>query len=335
VPINSSIQKQMLDIIKDLVPDKYSLVNELADILNISTDSVYRRLRNETLLNIDEIQLLCQHFNLSFDSLTGNDQTGLISFRYQTVQNRNDFINYLKSIYERLIEMQKQADSLIYYAAIDIPLFHNFRFPKVSLFKQFYWLKAISNTPEYQNMKFSTELMDTEYIEIGKKLHDIYITLPSIEIWTDLILNSLLKQVDYCWESGDFASKADVLQLCDEIFKEFEYLQDCAKNNSKNPGASPVFGSSASFQLYISEIEIANNCILTINGNHKTSYLSAHTFNVLVTPSNLYADETQRWLESIIAKSTLISGIGEKQRNIFFRNAFNKIDLLKQKINLA
>jgi hypothetical protein len=333
MPANSLIQQRLLEIIKDVVPDKYSLVNELSEILKISNDSVYRRLRGETLLNIDEIQILCQYFNISFDSITGNDQTGLVSFQYQPIKDKKELINYLSSIKDRLLELQKKENTLIYYAAIDIPLFHNFKFPLVSLFKTFYWLKSISNSPHYQNQKFSSEYLDNDIIEIGRELHNAYITLPSIEIWTDLILNSLLKQVDYYWDSGEFTSKNDALLLCEEIRKEFEYMQACAKNNSKDPEKGIDSGSPINFQAYYSEIEIANNCILTINDNHKITYLSTHTFNVMISSSTLFSNETQRWMESIIAKSTLISGIGEKQRNIIFRNAYDQIEVLKNKIN--
>jgi len=66
-------------------------------------------------------------------------------------------------------------------------------------------------------------------------MHELYCSVPSTEIWTDLITYSLLRQIDYYWDSGEFATKDDALALCDEVEKEFEYLQDAAANGTKNP----------------------------------------------------------------------------------------------------
>ncbi len=60
------IQIQFLDRVNDLVPRDTSLVQELADLLNISTDSAYRRMRGETQLSFDETILLCDHYKYIF-----------------------------------------------------------------------------------------------------------------------------------------------------------------------------------------------------------------------------------------------------------------------------
>ena len=41
----------------------------VSDLLSLSTDEVYRRIRQETLLTIEELRKLCIHFDISFDSL--------------------------------------------------------------------------------------------------------------------------------------------------------------------------------------------------------------------------------------------------------------------------
>jgi hypothetical protein len=156
--------------------------------------------------------------------------------------------------------------------------------------------------------------------------------VPSTEIWTDLITYSLLRQVDYYWDSGEFASKDDALALCDEVEQEFEYLQDAAANSSKNPERKKLPGEPLNFQLYDCDIEIANNTILVINGDQKTKYLSTQTFNIILTSNTLFASETHRWLNTLIKKSTLISEVGGKQRSLFFREAFDKITQLRHKI---
>ena len=78
---DSAVQQRLLGLVQDQTPDKYSLVYELSELLGISTDSVYRRLRSETLMDITEIQKICLHYNISFDSICGCEDSGLVSFQ--------------------------------------------------------------------------------------------------------------------------------------------------------------------------------------------------------------------------------------------------------------
>jgi hypothetical protein len=327
------IQQKLLGLIHDQIPDKFSYVDELSELLQISSDSVYRRLRGETLLSITEIQELCMHFNISFDSICGTENTGLVSFQYEPIKGTDNFLNYLTSMRDVLKHLEQKGNSHITYAAIDIPILHNFRFPLVSFFKSFYWLKSISNFPGFHEVKFSGRILKAEFVELGKEINELYCRIPSTEIWTDLILNALLKQVDYYWESGEFNSQEDALELLEEVEKEFDYMQTAAELCSKNPNVKASSAKPANFQVYLCEIEISNNCILIQDGPNKTAYLSTHTFNKMVTSNNVFTEETQRWMDSLLAKSTLISCIGEKQRSMFFRSAKDKITQIRHKIS--
>jgi len=144
------IQQRLLGLIHDHVPDKFSYVDELSELLQISSDSVYRRLRGETLLSITEIQDLCLHYNISFDSVCGLENTGLVSFQYEPVKGAETFMNYLTSMRDVLKNLEQKGNAHIIYAAIDIPILHNFRFPLVSFFKSYYCLKSISNFPGFR-----------------------------------------------------------------------------------------------------------------------------------------------------------------------------------------
>lgn len=330
---NNTIQQRLFGLMQDQIPDKYSLVYELSELLGISTDSVYRRLRCETLLDITEIHKICLHYNISFDSICGCEGSGLVSFQYQPIIELPDFNHWLTTLANDLKALQNKENVHIIYAAIDIPIFHNFRFPLVSYFKSLYWLKSITNHPDYQNVKFSVNNLSNEYILKGKAMHDLYASVPSTELWTDLITYSLLRQIDYYWDSGEFETRDDAIALCDEVEKEFEYLLTAARTSSKSPDKQKNPGEKVNFQLYDCDIEIATNCVMVINGKMRTVYLSTQTFNIIKTSNDIFVEETHRWLNSLLKKSTLISDVGEKQRSLFFKEAFEKIAQLKQKVS--
>ncbi|HET6225931.1 MAG TPA: helix-turn-helix domain-containing protein [Bacteroidia bacterium] len=66
-------QIAFIQLIKNSLPSNISLVDELSDLLKISSDSAYRRIRGESALSIEEITVLCKHFKLSFDSFINNN----------------------------------------------------------------------------------------------------------------------------------------------------------------------------------------------------------------------------------------------------------------------
>jgi len=86
------------------------------------------------------------------------------------------------------------------------------------------------------------------------------------------------------------------------------------------------------YKLYNSDVTIGNNCILVNMGEVKATYLSHHTFNAMITTNNSFCNETDSWLKNLIKKSTLISGVSEKQRYQFFKKISQNIEKLRAKI---
>ena len=59
------LQLKLFSAIKSKMPENISPAEEIAKLLNISTDSAYRRMRGEKTISIDELYVLCSHFQVS------------------------------------------------------------------------------------------------------------------------------------------------------------------------------------------------------------------------------------------------------------------------------
>jgi len=53
------------------------------------------------------------------------------------------------------------------------------------------------------------------------------------------------------------------------------------------------------------------------------------------TSNETFCNDTEQWLKSIISKSEIISGSGEKQRARFFNSFSEKLNQLEQKIKTS
>ncbi len=328
----TSIQKAFLKKLESVIPPNTSLAGELADILEISTDSAYRRMRGETALSLDEAALLCKHFNISLDSLN-EQQTGIVTFRYNLLNNNKDgFKLYLQSLLYDLKMIRAAKHNCIVYACEDIPVFHNFNYPDMAAFKMFYWMKSILNVPDLQGEQFAVSKIPEEFYTIGKQIYENYANIPSIEIWTETTLQSTIKQIEFYFDAGVFKTDNDALTVCNSLRQELTEIQNQAEASHKFTENEKKMGEENKYTVYFSEIEITNNCVLVEMGDIKAVYLGHLTFNSMSTTNKVYTGITEEWQNSIIKKSTQISGISEKQRYQFFKKAFKQVDQLIQKI---
>lgn len=327
------IQEQFLQRVKSALAPNVSFVDELADLLKLSTDSAYRRIRCETLFNIEEITQICKHFRVSFDPEVQH-MSNKVTFDYLKLDDKKEnFKLWLMFISGDVKKIGTSINNQIIYGADDVPIWHHFFNKELIAFKLFYWLKSILNSPDYADVNFDVNLIDDEMVESAMEMLRNYNEINSVEIWTEDTLNSNLKQIEYFFESGFFNTKQDALRLCDLYVEELNLVLKKAAKSSKliEKGES----GRENFKLYKSEVMIGNNSILANIGSTKIAYVSNNTFNMMSTTSADFVHENELWLNNLLRKSTLISGVGEKQRNQFFRVLRDKIDVLRQRILLS
>lgn len=330
-----SAQTVLMQRIKGALPSNLSLVDELADLLKVSNDSAYRRMRGETQLSIEELAAICKHFKISFDAFINSGDTGYVSFTHHQLSSHvNTFREYLQSIKNDLeqILLFPEDSRRIIFAAEDIPVFQHFAHPFLTAFKIFYWNKSILNAKGFEDNKFETAYIDKDIMQLAADIYDLYSKIPSIEIWSDDTVNSTLKQIEFYWDSGAFKSKQDALLVCEEVNLMFSRISKQAELNVKLNSDGKSTSTEKNYSLYHSDVMIGNNCVLALMGDRKGAYISYHTFNVMLTTNANFCNETELWLNNLIRKSNLISGVAEKQRYRYFKRIDEVLKKLVNKI---
>lgn len=329
--LESNQQLLFLKQIENQLPKQTSLVQELAELLNISIDSSYRRLRGETALTFNEIVILCEKFNISFDTfIKYTSEANNVSFKFYKLESTvSSFKNYLLLLLKDLTKLHKSQDSSILYAAEDIPIFYHFRFPQLAAFKSFYWMKSVLYAEGFKDKLFSFREFDDEILKICTQMADLYEDIPRSEIWTELTINSIISQIEFFWESGVFKTPEEALKTCEILIEEINYIKKVAEKAPNNKE------DMISFSLYKSDVEIGNNCILANVNTSKSVYLTHFTFNMIYTSDLPFCNQTNAWFNNLMQKSSLISGISEKARNIFFNEMQAKVEKLLQNITIG
>lgn len=321
-----NIQNYFIGKFKEVLPPSVGLAEELADVLEVSIDSAYRRIRGETELTIEEVYKLTKKYAISVDDVFSN-RSDTVTFAYtKLTDSQKNFEDYLSRISKHLKTIIKFDNKKIYYVAEEIPMFYSFFSKKLTDFKLFYWQRSVLNIPEYQQKKFEWGFVPASLVDIAHNSYQEYMAIPSVEIWTNETVLTNLKQIQFYYDSG-ILSAEQTIELMHENRKMIEMVLKMAETGRKN-----VSDKTETYFLYSSEVVLGTNCIYAIMGDSKYSYISFNTLNSLTTNNPEFCEETEHWMRNLERKSTLISGVGEKQRYQFFSNMFKFIDASIEKI---
>jgi hypothetical protein len=318
------IQALLFQKVKELLPAHRSLPDVVAELFEVSTDSAYRRIRGETKLSLEEAAKLCAHFNLSFDELTRRDKSVL--FSYTSMQSEKDFAHYLESFIAALEALSRHEKPNLVYAAEDMPIFHHFSQREHASFKMFYWMQSVLNLESFRGKRFEVDLIPNYLTDLGARVYELYCSVPSVEIWSEDALESTLKQILFCYESGLFYSAQDAVLVSRQLLLILDKLMEQTENACKR------IGSANNFQVYVSEVQIGNNTVLVSAGKHRSCYLRNQTFNTMTTSHQGFCEETEQFLGGLIKKSVLISGVSAKRRFQFFQKIFAQVSELEKKL---
>jgi len=320
------IQALFIARLREMLLPGHGLAEELADMLSVSIDSAYRRIRCETELTIEEIYRINKKYPVSLDNIFGN-QNDTVTFSYTKLTDSvANFEVYLNRLCTHLQMLNKFESRKIYYVAEEVPMFYSFFSKKLSEFKLFYWQRSVLNIEDYQNTKFDWGIIPQRLIDVAYQSYQEYLKIPSVEIWTDETILTVIKQVSFYYESG-IITKVQATELMQEYRKMVDMLQKNAETGRKN-----ISDKNETYLLYDSDVVLGTNCIYAIMGETKFSYISFNSINSLTTNNAEFCDETEHWMRNLERKSTLISNVGEKQRYKFFSQMYKNIDASIEKI---
>lgn len=327
------IQQKLFQAIKEKVPDTHSFVHEIADILGLSYDSAYRRIRGDKDISLEELYKLSSQFKLSLDNIF-NTSTREVNFQCAPLDSETFKVkDWLALVLHNIKEISEAREKEIIYAAKDVPVFHYFQIPEIAAFKIFFWEKTLFQFPEYDEKYFRIDEIDPEVIKIGQQALFYATKVPAKEIWNQDTFNIMLRQIEYYWVSGIIRKKDDALNLIDKVEQWIHHIHKQAEQGSRLMFGQSSGGIENSFQFYENEVVLSDNTILVKTDGKTTVFLTFNVLSLLVTHNSYFAGHISRYLNGLLKKSNLISLYGAKDRNRFFNNLYQSIETLKSRIN--
>ncbi len=321
-------------MIRTKIAPNISYVHEISELLGISYDSAYRRIRGEKELTFNEIQILSKEFDISLDTVLNVTKNNL-SFKYFPVEsNKLHMADWLNIILQDLKRIKAANQKEIIYGAKDPPIFHYFQFPEIAAFKMFFWEKTLFQFPEHEEKLFSIEDYNSDIKEVGEKILAVANTLPTSEIWNQDTFNIILRQIEYYWVSGLFKNKDDIHILCERLEQWIRHIQKQAELGMKFIYGTPPEGIPDSYKIYENEVVLNDNTIFVCIDGIKYTYLTYNVASLLVTSEPQFCESVEQFFHGLMKKSMLISSVGDKERNRFFNRLVQNIEKFKDKVGL-
>lgn len=322
---NYPSQEFLFQRIKEFLPPVTSLVDKVAEILNISSDSAYRRIRGETPLVLDEARELCLYFKISLDQLL-DVKSGSILFQGVRVNTHNyNYIAYLKELQKQLLYISSFFNKEIIYRSKDVPIFHNFYYKPLIAFRYFFWMKSVIQSPGFADRDFELNCISPEIEKLSGDLVLEYNKIPSTEIWNTECINAAISQIEFYKDSGYFVSATDIKIVYEALEASLIHLKNEVEYGCKFMPQEDHAAKKNNFKFFYNRAMLGDNTILIITDRVKAAYLNYDGLNYIHTRDESFCLPLYEDLQNQMKRATIISQTSEKQRNLFFNNMLNKI----------
>jgi len=325
-------QEFLFQRIKELLPPHVSLVDTVANILHLSSDSAYRRIRGETPLVLDEAREICLHFKLSLDQIL-NVQGGAVMFQNVRISTKNySYTKYLTDIIKQVEYAGSFIHKEIIYLTKDMALFHNFYYKPLIAFRYFFWMKSIVHHPDFTGREFEFSILSDEVEKLSMEMAIAYNKVPSVEIWNTECINSAISQIEFYKESGWFTSTSDIKTVYEALEESILHLKNQVEYGCKfMPGENPET-KKFNFRFFYNRIVLGDNTVMVVTDKVKTTFINYDVLNYMFTRDENFCNPCYDDMQNMMKRSTLISQTSEKQRNIFFGIMLNKIQERKKRL---
>lgn len=331
--MNSDLQTDFFDSILSKYEKKSEGIREISSILGMTRDSVYRRLRGDTEINIEELLKLSKYYRVSIDNFF-DAKTNDVLFTFNSFDNKikhvDDFVN---NLHQLLSHFSTIPESKILYASAEIPVFYHTVMPELFCFKLYVWARTVWNLDFFANEKFRVDLIPYESRSNFKNLYKQFLNLESVELWSYNIFDNTLNQIEYHLESGMFEDPHIALKLCDDLDKLCDHMKNMVIEGHKFDIQNKDL-KGAPITLYHNEIVYTNNTILFLSPKLKALFTTFCSPNFIQTKDTRICDFCHDWFNTVRGKSILLSGTTERQRNKYFDSIKKRISITSSRIQL-
>lgn len=288
-----------------------SIIDTLTDILSLSKEAVYRRLRGDVQFSYTEVSMISQKLQISLDELVFGTNN---YFEFRTLVPQHfevdkTYAGMLKSSVQALNEEAYSADAHLYMASSDIPLLFIGEHEHLS---RFYYYKILHNSG-------GTDAINKKYAEIEVPQHitdelkifiDSFWSMNTTFVLSDSMFEQYLKTLRY-FIAIELIEKTEVEFIKKDLLAMIDQMETITTTGKHQKGSLVT--------AYLSEINIDSAWGYIKGENNEIAFsrvlLADHVISQNPTVCKIYSDS----IDNLKKYAILISQSGSTQRTKYFR----------------
>lgn len=318
----------LFEKIQNLIGKNVKLAKPIADLLSITENAAYRKIKGESSLTIEEYFLIANHYKIDIHNI--NNVEGEFLFKGNLVYNDNKYVqNYFEDS-KKLLEMITAQNGKLHNLSKDIPLFYYFYYKELGWFKIYFMLKFILLDPAYQDKKFSLQNIDEKLIAIAKSYTEQYQEVNTCETWNLESVNTTLHQLEFACTNGILKEQTIISSIFSQLKKMIFVVEQQCKTGFKFDYAKQIHPKKSSFELYHNNLYLAHNSYYLETLNNNYAFVSFGVFNYIYTENQHFTNYTKNHFENIKHQSISLNE-NKKERDLFFEKLELKIDAIYSK----
>ena len=312
----------IVNIVLKNIPKDIKPVIYLMDLLDLSRESVYRRIRGDIPFTVDELATLALTLNLSLDEIIGGTKSERIFFDLG-LRKKESPVDLIAAMlqdtnhYFELLAKSNNSNMLIALNCV-YPIFTVY-FPNLLKFNYLKRLVEIQNN--LPKNYFSTLTLPQELLVSQQKLKDgiknigkmTFILSPNISL-------GVIKDIQYYYQRK-LISKEDVEILKEDLLEMMDVAENIAKTGKLKEGKLQI-------DIYISIPYINSNTIYMEYDNNSEVHYWIYPNSPMIIRNSAISDIQKQWFLSMKKSSTLITQSNEILQVNFFdaqRKLINKL----------
>ncbi|ERJ60893.1 hypothetical protein [Sphingobacterium paucimobilis] len=311
-------QKELFEVILTRFKSRVEMYAHVSALLSVSTDTVSKWSYGKTYIRYDRLMKLVGHFVLSPGDLH-QSRTDEVTFRFAPLDMDDipGYCHYIRGFREMLQRVVEAPDVHICFHADELPIFYFMPYVELVYFKLYSFAHDTLKV-ELSYEQFVKRMEEYKLDTVFEEIAALYERIPSVEVWDDAVIDSLLYQIDHFQvleRYDDPDSRSLILGQLDELLEDF-----------RKTAAAGVKSSGVRFDFYRRHSPAKKGYMLLRDNGRISLSIKTDTINSMYTQAQGIVEAFVGSFNATINKSTAV-GIGaERERTVFFRNLKTKIE---------
>jgi hypothetical protein len=306
--MDAKLNEVLAQTIEEHIPQNIKPIDYLMDILDISRESAYRRMRGEISFTLDEVAKLAYQLDFTVDDIIGVNNKERIFFDLKTDISKDPRKNFLTMLqeYSDYVEQicnTKSRDSMASLNRLSLI----FLVPYEHLFKFYYykWIHQTYSVPV--DRPFAEITMSPEILTVREHFCILVKTFNHCSYVIDRnIFSILVREIQYYYNRG-LISTEEILILKTELTELLNYMKSLMQQGHN--------GAGFVYNFYLSLLNIEANTSYASFGSSPDEDVASQYWIYSVSPVIIRNQEIcnkhKKWIESMKKFSALITQSNE------------------------